>query len=158
MELYVGLDVSLDLTAVCVLDGAGKVIWRGRCSSTPDAIAGVVREHAPTAVRIGLEAGQLSTWLVHGLRQLGLPAICLDARHAKAALSLQINKTDDNDALGLAHIVRTGWYREVAAGQSHMEFAVVEGWRRLLGEWRYQLRLRVPERRGTRVGAFLCSE
>ena len=93
MELYVGLDVSLDMTAVCVLDGAGKVIWRGRCSSTPDAIAGVVREHAPTAVRIGLEAGQLSTWLVHGLRQLGLPAICLDARHAKAALSLQLNKT-----------------------------------------------------------------
>src|SRR3954468_11315712 len=114
MEPYVGLDVSLDTTAVCVLDGAGKVVWRGRCSSTPDAIARVVREHAPTAVRIGLEAGQLSTWLVHGLRQLGLPAICLDARHAKAALSLQINKTDDNDALGLAHIVRTGWYREVA--------------------------------------------
>jgi|SRR5688572_27025067 len=102
------------MTAVCVLDGAGKVIGRGRCSSTPDAIAGVVREHASTAVRIGLEAGQLSPWLVHGLRQLGLPAICLDARHAKAALSLQINKTDDNDALGLAHIVRTGWYREVA--------------------------------------------
>jgi transposase len=114
MELYVGLDVSLDMTAVCVLDGAGKIVWRGRCSSTPDAIARVVREHAPTAVRIGLEAGQLSTWLVHGLRKLGLPAICLDARHAKAALSLQLNKTDDNDALGLAHIVRTGWYREVA--------------------------------------------
>ena len=89
-------------------------MWRGRCSSTPDAIAHVVREHAPTAVRIGLEAGQLSTWLVHGLRKLGLPAICLDARHAKAALSLQLNKTDDNDALGLAHVVRTGWYREVA--------------------------------------------
>ena len=103
MELYVGLDVSLDMTSVCVLDGAGKIVWRGRCSSTPDAIARVIREHAPTAVRIGLEAGQLSTWLVHGLRKLGLPAICLDARHAKAALSLQLNKTDDNDALGLAH-------------------------------------------------------
>ncbi len=49
--------------------------------------------------------------------------------------------------------------RELArqSGQSHMEFAVVEGWRRLLGEWRYQLGSRVPERRGTRVGAFLCS-
>src|SRR3954469_698000 len=54
MELYVGLDVSLDMTSVCVLDGAGKVVWRGRCSSTPDAIAHAVREHAPTAVRIGL--------------------------------------------------------------------------------------------------------
>ncbi|MCW2240434.1 IS110 family RNA-guided transposase [Azospirillum canadense] len=114
MELYVGLDVSLDMTAVCVLDGSGKVVWRGRCSSTPDAIAGVVHEHAPAAVRIGLESGLLSTWLVHELRKLGLPVICLDARHAKAALSLQINKTDDNDALGLAQVVRTGWYREVA--------------------------------------------
>ena len=114
MELYVGLDVSLDMTSVCVLDGAGKIVWRGRCSSTPDAIVRVIHEHAPTAVRVGLEAGQLSTWLIHELRKLGLPAICLDARHAKAALSLQINKTDDNDAHGLAQIVRTGWYREVA--------------------------------------------
>lgn len=114
MELYVGLDVSLDMTAVCIVDGAGQVIWRGRCSSTPDAIAAVVREHAPSAVRIGLETGLLSTWLVHELRKLQLPVVCLDARHAKAALRLQINKTDDNDALGLAHIVRTGWYREVA--------------------------------------------
>ena len=114
MEHYVGLDVSLEETSVCVLDSAGKIVWRGRCSSDPDAIARIVRDRAPFAVRIGLETGQLSTWLVHGLRRLGLPVVCLDARHAKAALSLQLNKTDDNDALGLAQIVRTGWYREVA--------------------------------------------
>jgi len=59
-----------------------------------------------------METGQLSTWL--SLRRLDLPVVCLDARHAKAALSLQVNKTDDNDAHGLAQIVRTGWYREVA--------------------------------------------
>ena len=114
MEHYVGLDVSLEETAVCVLDSAGKIVWRGRCSSDPEAIARIVRERAPFAVRIGLETGQLSTWLVHSLRRLGLPVVCLDARHAKAALSLQVNKTDDNDAHGLAQIVRTGWYREVA--------------------------------------------
>ena len=114
MEQYVGLDVSLEETAVCVLDSAGKIVWRGRCSSDPEAIARIVRERAPFAVRLGLETGQLSTWLVHSLRRLGLPVVCLDARHAKAALSLQINKTDDNDAHGLAQIVRTGWYREVA--------------------------------------------
>ena len=112
MEQYVGLDVSLEETAVCVLDSAGKIVWRGRCSSDPEAIARIVRERAPFAVRLGLETGQLSTWL--SLRRLGLPVVCLDARHAKAALSLQINKTDDNDADGLAQIVRTGWYREVA--------------------------------------------
>jgi len=63
MEHYVGLDVSLEETAICVLDRTGKVIWRGRCSSDPDAIARTVRDRAPFAVRIGLETGQLSTWL-----------------------------------------------------------------------------------------------
>ena len=64
-------------------------------------------------MRIGLESGQLSTWLYHGLKSKGLPVICVDARHAKAALSLKINKTDANDAQGLAQIMRVGWYREV---------------------------------------------
>jgi transposase len=65
-------------------------------------------------VRIGLETGQLSNWLTLSLRKRGLSVVCLDARHAKAALKLQINKTDANDAWGLAQIVRTGWFREVA--------------------------------------------
>ena len=65
-------------------------------------------------MRVRLETGQLSNWLTLGLRRGGIPVVCLDARHAKAALSLQVNKTDANDALGLAQIVRTGWFREVA--------------------------------------------
>ena len=72
-----------------------------------------VRPHGCDAVRIGLETGPLSTWLWHALRKMGLPIVCLDARHAKAALSMQVNKSDRNDAFGLAQIVRTGWYREV---------------------------------------------
>jgi transposase len=111
---YTGLDVSLDATSICVLDAKGAVVWRGKCSSTPEAIRDALRQHAPALVRAGLETGQLSNWLTHGLRRLGLPIVCLDARHAKAALKLQVNKTDANDALGLAQIVRTGWYREVA--------------------------------------------
>ncbi len=113
MQQYVGLDVSLEQTAVCIVDEHGKVLWRGKCPSTPEAIAAVVHARAPHVVRIGLESGPLSTWHWHELTKLGLPVICLDARHAKAALSLQVNKTDPNDALGLAQIVRTGWYREV---------------------------------------------
>ena len=68
----------------------------------------------PKQELIGLETGQLSNWLTRTLCELGLPVVCLDARHAKAALKLQVNKTDANDAWGLAQIVRTGWFREVA--------------------------------------------
>ena len=111
---YVGLDVSLEQTSICVVDDAGAVVWPGKCSSTADGIAAAVGEHAPGVVRIGLETGLLSTWLFHSLKELELPVICLDARHAKAALSLRVNKTDANDAHGIAQIIRVGWYREVA--------------------------------------------
>src|SRR5258708_6787700 len=111
---YVGLDVSLETTSICVIDNSGAVVWRGKCATEPDAICQIVRAQASALVRVGLETGQLSNWLTLGLRRRGLPVVCLDARHAKAALSLQVNKTDANDALGLAQIVRTGWYREVA--------------------------------------------
>jgi transposase len=90
-----------------------QVIWQGKCTSTPEAIAATIRTRAPEAVRIGLESGPLSAWHWHELRKLGLPVVCLDARHVKAALALQLNKSDRNDARGLAQIVRTGWYREV---------------------------------------------
>jgi transposase len=113
-QQYVGLDVSLEHTSVCVVDDAGATIWRGKCSSTPESIHAIVAKHAPDAVRVGLESGQLSTWLFHELKARQLPVVCIDARHAKAALSLQINKTDVNDAHGIAQIVRVGWYREVA--------------------------------------------
>jgi transposase len=113
-QQYVGLDVSLKETSIAVVDADDKLVWRGRAASTPEAIAEAVVKHAPRAVRIGLECGQLSEWLYHGLKTKGLPVICIDARHAKAALSLKVNKTDANDALGLAQIMRVGWYREVA--------------------------------------------
>jgi transposase len=114
VDQYVGLDVSLTQTSLCVVDSSGKTLWQGKCGSSPEAIAATVRARAPEATRIGFESGPLSTWHWHELKKLGLPVICLDARHAKAALSLQLNKSDRNDASGLAQIVRTGWYREVA--------------------------------------------
>ncbi len=110
---YVGLDVSLADTSIAVVNDSGKLVWHGKVPSNPEAIADAILRHAPGAERVGLEAGQLSSWLYHGLKSLELPVICVDARHARAALSLRLNKTDPNDALGLAEIMRVGWFREV---------------------------------------------
>ena len=113
MEQYVGLDVSQKETAICVIDAEGKRVWQGTCRSTPEAMAEVVRTKAPLTVKVAMETGPLAVWHWHGLKAAGVPIVCIHARHAKAALSMQINKTDSNDAFGLAQIVRTGWYRPV---------------------------------------------
>jgi transposase len=113
MELYVGMDVSLKETSLCVVDGKGEIVSEGTVISDPAAIAVFIKEKARGAKRIGLETGPTTTWLWHELRALGLPVICIDARHAKAALSMQINKFDRNDAIGLARIMQCGWYKEV---------------------------------------------
>ena len=113
MKQYVGLDVSMEETKVHILDEEGRRVWRGTCRSHPDAIEAALRQHAPAAVKIGIETGPLTTWLCTELRRRGLPMVCLDARQAKKALDMKLNKTDANDAEGLAHLVRTGWYREV---------------------------------------------
>jgi transposase len=113
MKKYIGLDVSLEETKIHVLDDTGARVWRGTCQSHPDAIEAALRKHAPDAERIGLETGPLTTWLWTDLTGRGLPMVCLDARQAKKVLDIRINKTDANDAEGLAQIVRSGWYREV---------------------------------------------
>src|SRR5208283_6140959 len=76
-------------------------------------IASFVRSKAPGTVRIGIETGPTTTWLWTELNRLGLPVICIDARHAKAVLKMQINKSDRNDAAGIARIMQCGWYKEV---------------------------------------------
>jgi len=113
MEHYVGLDVSLKLTAICIVDRTGKIAREGMVASDPETIAAFIKSHAPHVVRVGLETGATSTWLWTELNKMGLPVICIDARHAKAALKLQINKSDRNDAVGIARIMQCGWYKEV---------------------------------------------
>ena len=93
MGQYVGLDVSLEVTTVHVLDDQGKRVWRGTCVTHPTAIEATIRKHAPEVVRIGLETGPLTTWLWQALTDAGLPMVCLDARQARAALNMKINKT-----------------------------------------------------------------
>ncbi|RWQ33368.1 MAG: IS110 family transposase [Mesorhizobium sp.] len=91
----------------------GKRIWRGKCASDPQLLAAVIRKRAPYAWRVVFETGPLSVWFYHALTAEGLPVICIDARHAKAALDMAANKTDANDADGLAHLAEVGFYREV---------------------------------------------
>jgi transposase len=107
MEYYVGLDVSLKQTSICVVDHTGLVVQEGVVDSDPEAISVYVRSKAPDAVRIGIETRPTSTWLWTELKRLGLPVICIDARHAKAVLKMQINKSDRNDAIGIARIMQT---------------------------------------------------
>ena len=107
MEYYVGLDVSLKQTSICVVDQTGSVVREGVVDLDPEAISGYVRSMAPDAVRIGLETGPTSTWLWTELKRFDLPVICIDARHAKAVLKMQINKSDRNDAIGIARIMQT---------------------------------------------------
>ena len=112
MEEYIGLDVSMKETAVSIRRG-GQRVWRGKCVTDPAAIATLIRKRAPAARRVVFETGPLSVWLFHALRAKGMPAVCIDARHAKAALNMARNKTDANDADGLAHLAEVGFFREV---------------------------------------------
>jgi transposase len=113
MKHYVGLDVSLERTAICVIDDHGRLLMRTSAPSDPQSIGAMVCRHAPDVERIVLESGQLSTWLTRELQGLGLPVICVDARQAHRALSGRLNKSDPADAEGLAQLARTGWFREI---------------------------------------------
>jgi len=113
MPHYVGLDVSQKTRAICVVDEQGQRLWRGACATDPGAIAAHVLRHAGVDIKVGVETGSMTPWLVHGLCNDGLDVECLDASRVKAALQMRLNKTDENDAEGLAQIMRTGWYRPV---------------------------------------------
>lgn len=115
MEQYIGLDVSLKETHICVVDGSGAIVARGREATQPELLADAIARLAPCAKLAILETGGQSSWLQRGLEAQGVRAVIVDARRAKAALSCRLNKTDANDAEGLAQLARTGWYRQVAA-------------------------------------------
>jgi error-prone DNA polymerase len=112
MEQYIGLDVSLKDTAVSIREG-GKRIWRGKCPSDPKLVAEVIRKRGPNAVRVVFETGPLSTWFHHALMAEGVPAVCIEARHAQKILNETLNKTDANDADGLAQLAEAGFYKAV---------------------------------------------
>src|SRR5262245_64852714 len=113
MENFAGLDVSAKQTSVCIVDGTGRLVREVRVASEPEALLPVLTDPLYSFKRIGLEAGPLSQWLFSALAEAGLPVICVETRHMKAVLQAQINKTDRNDARGIAQMMRAGLYRPV---------------------------------------------
>jgi transposase len=113
MEHFAGLDVSVKETSVCIVDDVGKMVREVKVASEPEALLPVLANPLYRFKRIGLEAGPLSQWLSSELAEAGLPVICVETRHMRAVLQAQINKTDRNDARGMAQMMRAGLYRPV---------------------------------------------
>ena len=127
MKYFTGLDVSLEETAICIVDETGAIVKEMRAASEPDALVEALQGVGLELERIGLEACSLTAWLHEGLTLAGLPAICIETRQAKAAMKTMPNKTDRNDARALAQIMRTGWFRQV-----HVKSRECRLWRSLL--------------------------
>ena len=113
MDHFAGMDASVKETSVCILDDTGKVLQEVKVASEPQALLQVLGDPAYRFKRIGLEAGPLSQWLFSALAEAELPVICVETRHMQAVLKAQINKTDRNDARGIAQMMRVGVYRPV---------------------------------------------
>lgn len=127
MKYFAGLDVSLEETAICVVDETGQIVKELRAPSEPQALRDALQKADLPLERVGLEACSLTAWLHDGMCAYGLPAICIETRQANAAMKTMPNKTDRNDARALAQIMRTGWYRQV-----HVKSRQCRLWRSLL--------------------------
>ena len=127
MKYFAGLDVSLEETAICVVDETGEIMKEARVASEPEALDALLSALDLPLERLGLEACSLTAWLHGELKAGGWPAICIESRQAKAAMSAMPNKTDRNDARAIAQIMRTGWFRAV-----HVKTSTCRSWRSLL--------------------------
>lgn len=146
MGYFAGLDVSLEETAICIVDEAGHIVREARSASEPDALVAFFGACGLEMERVGLEACSLTAWLHAGLTEAGLAAICIETRQAKAAMGAMPNKTDRNDARGIAQIMRTGWYRAV-----HVKSPSCRSWRALLTARRMLVNKRRDVENGVRA-------
>jgi transposase len=113
MNYYAGIDVSLEYSSVCVLDGSGKIVREAKVLSEPDALIAWFGSLGFGLERIGLEAGPLSQWLYAAMKKAGLAVELLETRHVHNAFETMPMKTDRNDARGIAELMRLGWFRPV---------------------------------------------
>lgn len=141
MRYFIGLDVSMKETSVCIVDENDKIIREASVDTEPWAIHAYIKKTGLTIEKIALESGSLTHWLVDNLCKLGLPAIAVCSRQMEKILSTRINKTDRNDARGIAQALRAGFYREVHhKSQEAVEIKVLIATRRVLIKQRNQLK------------------
>ncbi len=136
MDYYAGLDVSMEETHICIVDRDGGVIHETRVASTPDDIDAALME-APACRRVVFETGRMAPMLYHGVIQRDVPVICVESRQAYQALkSLATHKTDRNDARGLAHLARTGFFKPVHVKSlaAHAVRALIIARKKLVGQ------------------------
>ena len=127
MKYFVGLDVSLKETAICIVDADGIIIVEGKVLSEPHAISAWLSEQNVSVSRVGLEIGRLSRWLCIELKAQGWPAICIDPRRLRGLTKTMPVKTDKNDARSIAQVMRVGWFSIV-----HIKSTVSQQLRMLL--------------------------
>lgn len=113
MKYYVGLDVSVNETAICIVEETGRICREQKVASHPDDLIAVLNDPTWNIERIGIEAGPLSQWLFEALARASLPVVCIETRHVNAFLKAQPNKTDRNDARGIAQMMRVNLFRPV---------------------------------------------
>jgi transposase len=162
MRMFAGLDVGFKRTAVCVVDEAGRIVWRGVVDTHPEALSRVLQRWGGKLAKIGVESGSMTPWLVRELAKVGFPTVCMDARAAADAVKSRRVKSDKADAYALAEMLRTGWYRAVyvKSEDSHRLKAMlgardqlVRAKRALGNQVRGLLRpfgIRLPSRQGTK--------
>lgn len=113
MAMFVGLDVSLKTTAVCIVEADGSSVWEGKVESEPASLVKALTRWRAAIALVGIEACPLSEWLYGALVECGFQTVCIETRHAQRFLSSRPNKTDRSDARGIADMMRLGHYRPV---------------------------------------------
>lgn len=157
MQHYVGLDVSMKNTSICIVDEQGKIVYEATAKTEPRILADVIEKTGLKIKLVGFESGSLSHYLTQGFRERKVNAICMDARKMSAILSVKINKTDKNDARGIADALRAGMFTQVhEKPQESLDRGAFLGMRRQLVQQRTDIKNHIRgilKTYGIRLGA-----
>lgn len=141
MNYYTGLDVSMKTTSICIINQDGKVVFETTVASDPTVISNTLKQSSLNIEGIALESGSISNWLLRELKKMDLPVICIDSRKMSKVLSININKTDKNDARMIADALRCKFYSEVCEkSEEHVDLGVLLSSRRTLIQIKTQLK------------------